>query len=152
MLHFNSPLKSTIRRLWSIVFYFKLAALSTRDSLSLSRSPFKLTWGEDCSKNRRISTRKGWLKDKWEMDKKFRFQPSAKNFAIFFLIQYRDFTKWKTIFGVIGTLKPVFETISNTDANFLNLHTREFKKTTTATATSLNKRFNEKNNSCARAL
>ena len=31
---------------------------------------------------------------------------------------------------------------------------REFKKTTTATATgtSLNKRFNEQNNSCARAL
>ena len=35
-------------------------------------------------------------------------------------------------------------------------HNREFKKTTTATATatatSLNKRFNEQNNSCARAL
>ena len=32
--------------------------------------------------------------------------------------------------------------------------TREFKKTTTATATgtSRNKRFNEQNNSCARAL
>ena len=29
---------------------------------------------------------------------------------------------------------------------------REFKKTTTATGTSLNKRFNEQNNSCARAL
>ena len=29
---------------------------------------------------------------------------------------------------------------------------REFKKTTTATATSLNKRTNEQNNGCARAL
>ena len=29
---------------------------------------------------------------------------------------------------------------------------REFKKTTTATGTSLNKRFNEQNNGCARAL
>ena len=39
-----------------------------------------------------------------KIHKKFRFQPNAKIFAIFFLIQYRDFTKWKTIFGVIGTL------------------------------------------------
>ena len=29
---------------------------------------------------------------------------------------------------------------------------KELKKTTTATATSLNKRFNEQNNACARAL
>ena len=37
---------------------------------------------------------------------------------------------------------------------FENLDIREFKITTTATATgtSLNKRFNEQNNSCARAL
>ena len=37
---------------------------------------------------------------------------------------------------------------------FLKLPNREFKITTTATATgtSLNKRFNEQNNSCARAL
>ena len=35
-----------------------------------------------------------------------------------------------------------------------DLHIREFKITTTATATgtSLNKRFNEQNNGCARAL
>ena len=48
-----------------------------------------------------------------KIHKKFRFQPNAKIFAIFFLIQYRDFTKWKTIFGVIGTLK-----ISFTDLMF----------------------------------
>ena len=40
------------------------------------------------------------------------------------------------------------------DDRLCRIATREFKKTTTATATgtSLNKRFNEQNNSCARAL
>ena len=38
--------------------------------------------------------------------------------------------------------------------NLMRCGNREFKKTTTATATrtSLNKRFNEQNNSCARAF
>ena len=40
------------------------------------------------------------------------------------------------------------------DTKFVSATNREFKITTTATATgtSLNKRFNEQNNSCARAL
>ena len=43
------------------------------------------------------------------------FNQMPNFFAIFFLIQYRDFTKRKTIFGVVGTLT-VGATYRNTKA------------------------------------
>ena len=39
-----------------------------------------------------------------KIHKKFGFQSNENIFAIFILIQYKDFTKWKTFLGVIGTL------------------------------------------------
>ena len=39
-----------------------------------------------------------------KIHKKLGFQTKAKIFAAFFLIPYRDYTKWKTLFGVIDTL------------------------------------------------
>ena len=47
--------------------------------------------------------------------RKLGFQPNEKMFAAFLLIPYRNCTKWKTFFGVIGTLKHI-ETLIETSS------------------------------------